>query len=388
MNSMNEDTVRTLLADVAAVPGPPSRISIEAARKTGRRRQWAARALASVAVAAVAVGGALVIPRLGFAAAPVGPTGTAVGARPAAHMKPAAPAAAPARFDPLELSANFGWLPSFWNEEGASVEETPTFTVVNLWHGQTLKVSPRGWYPDTDLYASTRGSFPRAGTDPRAPAVNGQPAYWDGNGIMWQYAPGAWAYLYGAGNTQTSVGRTLDEQIAGKVRFGQSRPLYTPFRLTHGLPTGWQATETDSVMANGRLLVWQLRGRPGSQARRADHHEGHPRRDLRRPAAAAVHPDDGRDPVGLLLLLRPRGGSGRLRSEEHRWGLHEHVLLLARPRASAQPGQPGALDEVLRPGPGRLDHPADCRVVVPRVAAGHHRPHQSPESLENPAPVP
>jgi hypothetical protein len=265
MNSMNEDTVRTLLADVAAVPGPPSRISIEAARKTGRRRQWAARALASVAVAAVAVGGALVIPRLGFAAAPAGPKGTAVGARPAAHMKPAAPAAAPAQFDPLELSANFGWLPSFWNEEGASVEETPTFTVVNLSHGQTLKVSPRGWYPDTDLYASTRGSFPRAGTDPKAPAVNGQPAYWDGNGIMWQYAPGAWAYLYGAGNTQTPVGRTLDEQIAGKVRFGQSRPLYTPFRLTHGLPTGWQATETDSVMANGRLLVWQLEAGPAAK---------------------------------------------------------------------------------------------------------------------------
>ena len=33
MNSINEDTVRTLLADVAGVPEPPSRISIEAARK-------------------------------------------------------------------------------------------------------------------------------------------------------------------------------------------------------------------------------------------------------------------------------------------------------------------------------------------------------------------
>ena len=79
---------------------------------------------------------------------------------------------------------------------------TPTFTVVNLTHGQTLKVSPSGWYPDPSRYASTRGSFPGAATDPKAPAINGQPTYWDGNGIMWQYAPGAWAYLYGAGNIQ------------------------------------------------------------------------------------------------------------------------------------------------------------------------------------------
>jgi hypothetical protein len=268
MNSMNEDTVRTLLADVAAGPEPPSRISIEAARKTGRRRQRAARVITSGAAAVMAVGGALVIPHLGFAATPASTAGPAAGARPAAHDKPAgpakraAPAPAPAQFDPLELSANFGWLPSFWNEDGASVEETSTFTVVNLAHGQTLKVSPRGWYPDTDLYASTQGSFPGAATDPKAPAVNGQPAYWDGNGIMWQYAPGAWAYLYGAGNVQGRSGRALDEEMASKVLFGQHLPLYAPFQFTHGLPTGWQATETDSVLTNGRLLVWQLEAGP------------------------------------------------------------------------------------------------------------------------------
>ena len=35
MNPMNEDTVRTLLADVAGAPAPASRISIEGARKAG-----------------------------------------------------------------------------------------------------------------------------------------------------------------------------------------------------------------------------------------------------------------------------------------------------------------------------------------------------------------
>ena len=283
VNSTDEDTVRTLLADVASAPEPPSRISIEGARKAGRRRQRAARMIASGAVAVVAVGGALVVPHLRLAAAPASATGPASGARtaavkPAASVKPAAPAPAPAQFNPLKLSANFGWLPSFWNEDGASVEETPTFTVVNLTHGQTLKVSPRGWYPDPSLYASTRGSFPGAATDPKAPAVNGRPAYWNGNGIMWQYAPGAWAYLYGAGNVQTAIGRALDEEMASKVLFGQHQPLYTPFKLTHGLPMGWLVTETDSVLTNGRLLVWQLgagpAAKPGALTISGDTHAG------------------------------------------------------------------------------------------------------------------
>ena len=271
MNPMNEDIVRTLLADVAGAPEPPSRISIEGARNVGRRRQWAARVIASGAVAAVAVGGALIVPHLRLAAAPASASGPASGTRiaasvtPAASVKPAAPAPAPAQFNPLELSANFGWLPSFWNEDGASVEETPTFTVVNLTHGQTLKVSPRGWYPDPSLYASTRGSFPGAATDPKAPAVNGQPAYWDGNGLMWQYAPGAWAYLSGAGNVQSPAGRTLDEEIAAGVQFGRHQPLYTPFTLAHGLPAGWAVARTDSLVTDGRLLLWQLEAGPEVQ---------------------------------------------------------------------------------------------------------------------------
>ena len=265
MNPMNEDTVRTLLADAASAPEPPSRISIEGALKVGRRRQWAARVIASGGVAVLVAGGALILPHLRLAGAPDSATRPASGTRIVAPVKPAAPAPAPAQFNPLELSANFGWLPSFWNSGGASVEETPTFTVVNLTHGQTLKVSPRGWYPDPTLYSSTRGSFPRAATDPKAPAVNGRPAYWDGNGLMWQYAPGAWAYLYAAGNVQSTNGRALDEEMASKVVFGQHQPLYTPFKLTHGLPAGWQATETDSVLTNGRLLVWQLEAGPAAK---------------------------------------------------------------------------------------------------------------------------
>ena len=271
MNPMNEDTVRTLLADVASVPEPASRISIDAARKAGRRRQWSARVVGSGAIAVVALGGALIAPHLRLAApARASDTGPAVGSRttakvtPAVRVKPAAPAPAPApaQFNPLVLPANFGWLPSFWNEEEASITVTPTITVVNLKDSQTLKVSPRGWYPDAALYASTRGSFPGAATDQKAPAVNGQPAYWDGNGIMWEYAPGAWAYLYAAGNVQGVQGRALDEEMASKVLFDQQQPLYTPFKLTHGLPAGWQVTRTDSIVTNKRPLVWQIEAGP------------------------------------------------------------------------------------------------------------------------------
>src|SRR5579859_6381385 len=130
MNLMSEDAVRTLLADAAGAPAPPARISIEAARKTGRRRQKAARAIGSVAFVAAAVGGALIVPHFRLAAAPAADgasahTRPAVQIRPAARAKPAAPA--PTQFSALELSANFGWLPSFWSQDGASVEETPTF---------------------------------------------------------------------------------------------------------------------------------------------------------------------------------------------------------------------------------------------------------------------
>ncbi len=101
--------------------------------------------------------------------------------------------------------------------------------------------------------------------------MNGQPAYWDGNGIMWEYAPGAWAYLYGSGNVQAPAGRVLDEEMASKVRFGQQQPLYTPFQLTHGLPSGWQVTRTDSVVTNGRPAGVAGDGRPGSQSVGAVH---------------------------------------------------------------------------------------------------------------------
>ncbi len=141
---------------------------------------------------------------------------------------------------------------------------TPTFTVVNLAHGQTLKVSPRGWYPDPSLYASTRGSFPGAATDPKAPAVNGQPAYWDSNGIMWEYAPDAWAYLYGAGNTQTHAGQALDEQMAGKVRFGRQQTAL------HALPAQPRAAcgmggREDRQRGDGRAAAGVATGGPAVQ---------------------------------------------------------------------------------------------------------------------------
>ena len=274
---MNEDTVRTLLADVAATPEPPSRISVEAARTAGRRRQWANRAMASAGVAAVAavvVAGVVLVPHFRSAGTTAGAAGAAAGTEPAAQVKPtaqvkpAAMAAAPTQFNPLVLAANFGWLPSFWNENGASITVTPTLTVVNLVHGQTLKVSARGWYPsdaEDGNFATVRGSFPGAATDPKAPPVNGRPAYWDNvNDLVWEYAPGAWAYLYGAGNIQASVGRALDEEIASKVRFGQQQPAYVPFQLTRGLPAGWQVTRTDSLLTAGRPLVWQVEAGPAA----------------------------------------------------------------------------------------------------------------------------
>lgn len=272
MDPMNEDTVRILLADAADAPEPASVMSLEAARKAGRRRQWTARVTVSGAAAVVAAAAALVVPHIRIAA-PASATSPSSAARATARIKPAAaapaPAPAPARFDPLSVTANFGWLPSFWNEQQASITVTQHLTDVNLKDGQTLKVSPRGWYPDPDInpnagnFQADEGAFP-AKTFPKAPAVNGQPAYWVGGGIMWEYAPGAWAYLYGAGNTATPVGQSLVEKMAKGVRFGQQRPLYTPFQFARRLPAGWQLTETDSIVTNGRALLWQITAGPAA----------------------------------------------------------------------------------------------------------------------------
>jgi hypothetical protein len=273
MDSMNEDTVRTLLAVVADVPEPVSRISVEKARKAGRRRQWTARVIGSGAAVAVAVAGALIVPHVLPTAASASASGPAAGTRqaaqvtPSVQVKPVAPA--PAQFNPQVIPANFGWLPSFWNEEQASITVTPTLAYVNLKDGQTLKVSARGWYPsdaEDGNFATVRGSYPRAATDPKAPPVNGQPAYWDkgdGGRLVWEYAPGGWAFLYGTGNTSAPQDQVLVEEIASRVRFGQ-QSLYTPFKVAQRLPAGWQVTETDSIVTNGRALVWQLSAGPAA----------------------------------------------------------------------------------------------------------------------------
>jgi hypothetical protein len=97
-------------------------------------------------------------------------------------------------------------MPEGVTEDQAAINLTQTSLTMILTDGMTLNVSVRGWYPSDQYNMSVRGAFPGVKTDKKARAVNGHPTYWSvalrggkwtRDGIEWEYAPGAWAHLYG-----------------------------------------------------------------------------------------------------------------------------------------------------------------------------------------------
>ena len=149
------------------------------------------------------------------------------------------------------------------------------------------------------------------------------------------------------------------------MQFGQHQPLYTPFRLTHGLPAGWAVARTDSVVTNGRPLVWQLEAGPAVQPQAltiADDPQGGVC-DLQPPqstlTAGGIHWDyyysTGAEADQSICATHPRRWPGYL-NMYYFWRGHAQALNLASlVRSMTLP----------RLGPVRLDHPADCRVGVP-----------------------
>jgi hypothetical protein len=277
MNSMNEDTVRTLLADVVDTSEPPSLISIDAARKAGRRRQLANRVIAPVAVgaiAAVVAAGVMVVPHFRTANTGAGSTFSAAGTVQAAQTArdtPAPTAPAPTEFNALTVPVSFGWMPEGVTEDQAAINLTQTSLTMILTDGMTLNVSVRGWYPSDQYNMSVRGAFPGVKTDKKAPAVNGHPTYWSvalrggkwtRDGIEWEYAPGAWAHLYGGMWIGYPNIQAQDLKMAASIRFDAQQPVSVPFKFTRGLPSGWQVTETQSVVRNGHVAAFEVGASP------------------------------------------------------------------------------------------------------------------------------
>jgi hypothetical protein len=199
---MDENSIGGLLQRVADNYEPlPLFVDVEAARKAGRRRQWAARASASVGVAGVAivVAGAVLIPSHFRAAATGAASGPAAPAKPSVRKPAASPLVAPKSFKPRVVPATFGWLPA-----GFSTQAPGDISFVLPTQAQVQAASPSdNRSVDFIVNPWTGTSKPPLGPDGTAPTeilgtapeVNGHPAYWTDSGLAWEYAGGGWAEL-------------------------------------------------------------------------------------------------------------------------------------------------------------------------------------------------
>jgi hypothetical protein len=237
---MNEQEVRTLLADLAETPAPPSRVVVPRPVRRRRRyvhsRTWLSAAAAAVVVALLAVGAYVVT------------GGSPTSTDPAA--------AAPERFDPLMRYASFGWVPdeARMNSRSTVVNDVRFAMDVSEYVPDPSKgpmaAKPAasvgvalyavGVKPESEQPPDIRGATDHDPGVPylisEAPPVDGKRAEWltvpgDSEFLMlrWHYAPGAWAEVSVArlsGDLHESAHR-----VATELRLDTER-LRFPFHLT------------------------------------------------------------------------------------------------------------------------------------------------------------
>jgi hypothetical protein len=261
---MKDLDVRTLLADLADTPPPPSRVDVAHAMTTARRRARA-RTWTSVAASVLVVG---VAAGVTYAVIERPPSDTTVAAAPVT--------AAPSRFDPLSRYASFGWLPAqpalTWQNTSittdrfdlSATEHAPgspdqPVPVVNV----SARLYAAGGVPPTERPAQTLSPEGKTtgehGPVTEAPAVNGAPAYWVGVPgepakvvLKWRYAPDGWAELSADGLTGDV--RATMRRIAGALRVGGTERIRFPFHLT-GLSPALRPTSSQSTR-NGPDEPW------------------------------------------------------------------------------------------------------------------------------------
>ena len=287
---MNDDMIRTLLKRVADEPEPPTVVTIEGLTRSGRRRQWAARAATTVgvagAVAVIAVGVTVLPAHFRVAGTGGAASELATAAKPAPPSTAAATRpSAPKSFMSIAAPMSFGWLPAGFSGRPAGLN-----SFVSSTDAQIQVAAPDGRDLDFNAIPATGSAGPT--TDPAAadsvkilgaaPKVNGLPAYWTNYGLSWEYAVGGWAYLspdsYMGNDTGSALKGWLDqvdasaqtcsrpnlsvplkckapdtgpmsaqteaalERIASSVRWNFKQQGWFPFQITHPLPAGWHIT--------------------------------------------------------------------------------------------------------------------------------------------------
>jgi hypothetical protein len=302
------------------VPEPPLELSadrVTVLHADQSRRSWLVPALAAASIVVVAGAGAGLSAVHGSAAksASSSVAAAASGQRHAPTASATAAAVvAPTSFNPLELPANFGWLPKGFTENQPApdqfpmaqgpLEVTPTqasfgASIVtdggNNQEGFQVTVGARGVNVNPWVGGGTGNSaeFKVTGT---APDINGRPAKWLVGGVEWEYANGAWATIVtgGAGTQAAKEGwgqscttdapaqtgntpvqvtpsmvkcspmprqsaqlHALLEKVASNIKFTPI-PFTFPYEFTKALPQGLTVGDVNGSFVNGRLTAGEL----------------------------------------------------------------------------------------------------------------------------------
>lgn len=237
---MDENSIRTLLQQVADDLLPPSRVDIDRAIRRSRRLRpraplswngWGAP-IAAMAAVALIVAATFGLRQFIFSERP----------SPSVHPAPATATATPR----LISGPMFGWLPRGYSALGAGTSE-PYLSAIGATPESggtrlvlTVPIAGCSTLPsgEPDESASCNSWLPKL--TGKAPDVNGRPAFWgQGSYLVWEYEPGAWTSLRGfeeqggndAGVTMDTANRKLLLKVAGNVRFSPNNPSGFPLWL-------------------------------------------------------------------------------------------------------------------------------------------------------------
>jgi hypothetical protein len=238
---MLEQSLRKLFEQQAEAEPPPGRITVASVLRQGRLRRRRHRigaagapVLAAVAVAAIALTGALPLGNLGRTNPQSGGYGRLVGGA----------------FDPSYLAIAFGWLPKGTVVTNGGI--TPGMESLSTYgpHGQVWALAvhaPNACHLSPaerrlDCVNNEYGLMPFLGSKlsitGRGPAIAGHKSVWvdGGANLVWQYAPNAWAELQ---HVSSLSGKATAARIATGVKYDQHVPLSFAARFT-SLPRDWQ----------------------------------------------------------------------------------------------------------------------------------------------------
>ncbi len=265
---MDEPGVRAMLDKLAAGDPPPSRVSVEQARRRGRARlRWRRAGLAGAPVLAAATVTAIVM-MMSAGAASIG-VPAAGASRPATASPPASVSASPAPlsaaprdFDPLARYVYWGWLPAGQQLVSGQTSRSEMYLTAGPKPGSaawalTVYAGGRCHRGGHTLTCANGGIQLSERLSP-GPLVNGRRAFWGRGYLAWQYARGGWAWLEPA-IVHQHRDRADAPRVASTVRFGTATApsLWWAAQLT-SLPGRWQVDSTEFTPQSGKALARQF----------------------------------------------------------------------------------------------------------------------------------